>query len=234
MENTAPAFTIEQNKNRPAWRDLLAEEKASPYFQNILQFIEAERLKRKIIYPANPDIFNAFQFTPFEELRVVILGQDPYHGPRQAHGLCFSVQAGVAFPPSLLNIFKELNSDLGLSTPKSGNLEKWARQGVLLLNTALSVEAGKANSHSAIGWERFTDFVVKQINEHAEGIVFLLWGSHAQKKGAAIDRRKHHVLMAPHPSPLSAHRGFMGCKHFSQTNKLHKQQGQAEIDWSLS
>ena len=214
-----------------SWKTLLSDEREKDYFKQILAFIEAERTKGKIIYPKNSEIFNALAHTPFERLKVVILGQDPYHGPGQAHGLCFSVRPGVPFPPSLENIFKELKNDLGIGRPSDGSLERWADQGVLLLNAVLSVEQGKPQSHANIGWERFTDRVIKEINDRKDGVVFLLWGAYAQKKGEIIDRARHHVLTAPHPSPLSASRGFFGCRHFSQTNELLKGQGKEEILW---
>lgn len=223
-ESASPALT---------WKEVLSGERESEYFKSIISFIESERAAGKAIYPQPSDIFNALQFTPFEDVKVVIIGQDPYHGPGQAHGLCFSVKKGVPPPPSLVNIFKELHSDCGIEIPKHGYLEKWARQGVLLLNAVLSVESGKPQSHSSIGWERFTDRVIKEINDRKEGIVFLLWGASAQKKGAMIDRTKHTVLETVHPSPLSAHRGFLGSKHFSKTNAILKNLGKKEIDWSL-
>lgn len=219
---------------RRTWKDVLNGERELAYFKEAMKFIESERRAGKIIYPKNSEIFNALQITPFDDVRVVILGQDPYHGPGQAHGLCFSVLPGVPPPPSLQNIFKELHEDLGLAIPSHGCLESWARQGVLLLNTSLSVEAGKPQSHSAIGWERFTDRIIRELSDHREGLVFLLWGSHAQKKGQIIDRTKHSVLQAPHPSPLSASRGFFGCRHFSRANELLRSRGSPPIDWALT
>ncbi|MFT3742598.1 MAG: uracil-DNA glycosylase [Gammaproteobacteria bacterium] len=216
------------------WQTVLADEKHQPYFQNILQFLKEEQAKGKTIYPKSSDIFNAFRYTPFENVKVVILGQDPYHGYHQAHGLCFSVQPGTASPPSLQNIFKELHADLGIPIQRQGHLEKWAQQGVLLLNTVLTVEAGKPQSHANIGWEIFTDTVIRTLNTEKEGLIFLLWGSPAQKKAELVDASKHYILKAPHPSPFSAHRGFFGCQHFSKTNLLLKQQGLQEIDWDLS
>jgi uracil-DNA glycosylase len=199
-----------------------------------MQFVQSERAAGITIYPPEQDVFNAFTLTELENVKVVILGQDPYHGPNQAHGLCFSVLPNVKKPPSLVNIYKELASDIpSFSIPQHGFLQSWAEQGVLLLNTVLTVEQGHAHSHAKIGWERFTDTVVRQLNDHCDGLVFLLWGSHAQKKGAVIDKQKHHVLSAPHPSPLSAHRGFLGCKHFSQTNSLLKQQNKSPINWQV-
>ncbi len=215
------------------WQGVLAGEKQQAYFLKILDFLKAERAAGKKIYPKSTDIFNAFKYTPFDNVKVVILGQDPYHGAGQAHGLCFSVQEGIKPPPSLQNIFKELYTDLGATIPKHGHLEKWARQGVLLLNTVLTVEAGKPQSHANIGWEIFTDKVIKVLNEKKQGLIFLLWGSPAQKKGQMIDPKRHYVLKAPHPSPLSAHRGFLGCRHFSKTNELLREMGKTEIDWSL-
>jgi len=217
-----------------SWTDVIGAEKQQAYFQQTLEFVRHEREQGKLIYPPAADVFNAFKFTEFEQVKVVILGQDPYHGPNQAHGLCFSVQPGVAIPPSLVNIFKELARDIpGFEIPKHGYLRSWAEQGVLLLNTVLTVEAGKAHSHAALGWETFTDRVIEALNRERHGLVFLLWGAHAQKKGRIIDRERHHVLVAPHPSPLSAHRGFMGCGHFSRTNQLLAQEGLAPIDWCL-
>ena len=216
------------------WADILNEEKQQPYFQQIIQFVETERAAGKTIFPPEQDVFNAFTLTELDKVKVVILGQDPYHGINQAHGLCFSVLPGVKTPPSLVNIYKELASDiLGFTIPQHGFLQGWAEQGVLLLNTVLTVEQAQAHSHAKIGWEQFTDAVIQQLSDHCNGLVFLLWGSHAQKKGAVIDKQKHHVLSAPHPSPLSAHRGFLGCKHFSQTNALLKQQSKSPINWQL-
>ena len=216
------------------WADVIGVEKEQAYFKQTLAFVRQEREAGKLIYPPVADVFNAFKYTEFDRVRVVILGQDPYHGPRQAHGLCFSVQPGVATPPSLVNIYKELARDIpGFQIPSHGYLVSWAAQGVLLLNTVLTVEAGMAHSHAKLGWEQFTDRVIAALNAERSGIVFLLWGSHAQKKGQFIDRQRHHVLMAPHPSPLSAHRGFLGCGHFSQTNRLLLAQGLPAIEWQL-
>ncbi|MDC0609318.1 uracil-DNA glycosylase [Vibrio sp.] len=218
--------------NLTTWHDVIGAEKEQPYFQQIMAFVESERNKGKIIYPAARDVFNAFRFTEFSDIKVVILGQDPYHGPNQAHGLCFSVLPNVKTPPSLVNMYKELASDIdGFQIPNHGYLQSWAEQGVLLLNTVLTVEQGQAHSHANCGWETFTDKVIATINESRENVVFLLWGAHAQKKGRIIDKSKHHVLMAPHPSPLSAHRGFLGCGHFSKTNQILVQQGLTPIDW---
>jgi uracil-DNA glycosylase len=214
------------------WHDVLAEEKEKPYFVETLKAVANERAAGVTVYPPQKDVFNAFRLTELGDIKVVILGQDPYHGPNQAHGLAFSVQPGVAIPPSLLNMYKELEQDIpGFVRPRHGFLESWATQGVMLLNTVLTVEASKAHSHARFGWETFTDNVISVINQHREGVIFLLWGSHAQKKGSIIDTQRHHVLKAPHPSPLSAHRGFFGSKHFSQANALLSQSGQRPIDW---
>ncbi len=213
------------------WQNLLRTEKEKAYFKKILKFIEQERAKGKIIYPANKDIFNALKFTPLDKVKIVIIGQDPYHGPNQAHGLCFSVQSGIPLPPSLRNIYKELNQDLGIPISKDGSLVNWGKQGVLLLNDVLSVQAHNAHSHAKIGWQNFTDKIISIVNEYTNGTIFLLWGAHAKKKGSVIDGSKHHILTAPHPSPLSAHRGFFGCKHFSEANRILKKAGLVEIDW---
>lgn len=214
------------------WHDVIGDEKEKTYFQQIMQFVTNERNSSKIIYPPQKDVFNAFRFTPFSDIKAVILGQDPYHGPNQAHGLSFSVLPGIKPPPSLQNMYKELTNDIiGFQMPNHGYLGYWAEQGVLLLNNVLTVQAGHAHSHAKIGWETFTDHVIDAINEHLNGVVFLLWGSPAQKKGQFIDRQKHHVLTSVHPSPLSAHRGFFGCRHFSKTNEILLQQGKTPIDW---
>lgn len=216
------------------WKEAIGEEKEKPYFQQILQQVHQARHAGVRIYPPQNEVFSAFSLTEFDQVKVVILGQDPYHRPNQAHGLSFSVKPPVAPPPSLINIYKELATDIeGFVIPKHGYLADWAKQGVLLLNTVLTVEEGKANSHANWGWETFTDKVIAQLNAHRENIVFLLWGSHAQKKGAFIDRNKHCVLTAPHPSPLAAHRGFFGCHHFSKANEYLKVHGMAEINWQL-
>ncbi|EHY6183271.1 uracil-DNA glycosylase [Escherichia coli] len=218
--------------NELTWHDVLAEEKQQPYFLNTLQTVASERQSGVTIYPPQKDVFNAFRFTELGDVKVVILGQDPYHGPGQAHGLAFSVRPGIATPPSLLNMYKELENTIpGFTRPNHGYLESWARQGVLLLNTVLTVRAGQAHSHASLGWETFTDKVISLINQHREGVVFLLWGSHAQKKGAIIDKQRHHILKAPHPSPLSAHRGFFGCNHFMLANQWLEQRGEKPIDW---
>ena len=214
------------------WHDVIGAEKETAYFQQIMSFVESERRAGKTIYPPAQDVFNAFRLTEFSDIKVVIIGQDPYHGPNQAHGLCFSVLPGVKTPPSLVNMYKELASDIeGFTIPDHGYLKSWADQGVLLLNTVLTVEQGKAHSHANCGWETFTDHVIDAISAQNENVIFLLWGSHAQKKGRVIDGNKHHLLKAPHPSPLSAHRGFFGCKHFSKTNQILLEQGKEPIYW---
>ena len=215
----------------PGWKQALAGEFSSDYMAQLRAFLLAEKQQGKEIYPPGPLIFNAFDHTPFDQVKVVILGQDPYHGPGQAHGLCFSVPEGVRPPPSLVNIFKEIERDLGVPVSRNGNLEHWADQGVLLLNATLTVQQGLAGSHQGKGWERFTDAVIDHLNRERDGIVFMLWGSYAQKKGALIDRQRHLVLTAPHPSPLSAHRGFLGCGHFSMANDYLKDHGKAPINW---
>ncbi|MEI5640812.1 MULTISPECIES: uracil-DNA glycosylase [unclassified Pseudoalteromonas] len=217
-----------------SWSDVLGAEKQQPYFQETMEYVAARRAQGVQVYPPHEQVFEAFKVTPFEQVKVVILGQDPYHGPNQAHGLCFSVLPGVKPPPSLKNMYKELAQDIeGFTIPEHGYLLDWAKQGVLLLNTVLTVEQGQAHSHKKLGWERFTDVVIQQLNDHSEGVIFLLWGSHAQKKGKTIDSNRHHVLHAPHPSPLSAHRGFFGCGHFSQANQLLSGMGKQPIDWQL-
>ncbi|ART81800.1 uracil-DNA glycosylase [Oceanisphaera profunda] len=217
------------------WQQLIEQEQQQAYLQQTLEFVEQERAAGKVIYPPALEVFNAFALTPLNQVKVVILGQDPYHGPNQAHGLCFSVLPGVKVPPSLRNMYKELTTDIeGFVTPDHGYLTAWAEQGVLMINTVLTVAAGKAHSHAKLGWETFTDKVIQTVNEQCEGVVFLLWGSHAQKKGAAIDTERHHILTAVHPSPLSAYRGFFGCQHFSKTNALLQQQGKTPIEWTLN
>lgn len=216
-----------------SWKLLLNKEFAQDYFLTLKQFLLEEKSRYRI-YPPGGQIFAAFNYTPFNQVKVVILGQDPYHGPGQAHGLCFSVPDGVPKPPSLQNIFKEIQDDLGIPVPGSGNLEKWARQGVLLINATLTVRANQPGSHQGKGWERFTDAVIRIISENKDGVVFLLWGNYAQAKEAIIDTSKHHILSAPHPSPLSASRGFFGCRHFSKTNIILTSAGKQAIDWSLS
>ena len=215
-----------------SWKDALAEEFGKPYFESLVRFLHKEKAEGQMIYPPGSQIFRAFDLTPVENLKVVILGQDPYHGPGQAHGLSFSVSAGVPAPPSLKNIFKEIESDLGVRMSGYPDLEKWARQGVLLLNAVLTVRAGTPTSHSKIGWEEFTDAVMRYISDNCEGVVFLLWGNFARSKSALIDHSRHHVLEAAHPSPL-ARGAFFGCRHFSKTNALLAAQGKTPIDWTL-
>jgi len=214
------------------WKKILWEEFQSPYFSQLKEFLVQESASRKI-YPPGKLIFNAFQHTPFSQVKAVILGQDPYHGAGQAHGLCFSVPQGIKSPPSLVNIFKELQSDLGIPVPAHGNLESWADQGVLLLNATLSVRAGEAGSHQNRGWETFTDAVIANISKQKNNVVFLLWGRYAQAKEALVDGSKHLVLKAAHPSPFSAYNGFFGCRHFSKTNQYLEQNGLNPINWSL-
>lgn len=216
----------------PSWKRELRQEFEAPYFEELKAFLLAEKARYRI-FPKGKDIFAAYNLTPFEKVKVVILGQDPYHGEGQAHGLAFSVQRGVAHPPSLQNIFKELQDDLGCRVPKDGTLEAWAKQGVLLLNTVLTVRAGEAHSHKAHGWERFTDATIRALSERREHLVFLLWGKPAQSKAALIDARKHCVLMAPHPSPLSAYRGFFGSRPFSRANDCLERFGLDPIAWCL-
>lgn len=216
-----------------SWKEQLADAFDQPYFRQLKQFLIAEKRAKKVIYPAGKNIFNAFALTPWDKVKIVILGQDPYHGLGQAHGLAFSVQEGIATPPSLQNIYKELAADLGLPIPKQGNLSAWAKQGVLLLNTVLTVEAGQAHSHRGQGWEFFTDHIIQILSERKSGLVFVLWGSPAQQKERLIDAKKHLILKSVHPSPLSAHRGFLGCRHFSKINQYLEQQGKAAIDWQL-
>ena len=215
-----------------SWKVILNKEFESDYFTQLKQKLLEEK-KLYVVYPPGSQIFSAFNYTPVEKVKVVIIGQDPYHGPGQANGLCFSVSEGIKKPPSLENIFKELNDDLGIPVPGSGNLEKWAKQGVLLLNASLTVRANSPNSHQDIGWHIFTDEVIKQLNEHKTGLVFLLWGKFAQSKEVFIDTSRHHILKAAHPSPFSAYNGFMGCKHFSRTNEILRKAGSPEIDWSI-
>ncbi len=221
-------------KLEKGWAKHLKEEFDKPYMVELRKFLEQEREKGKTIYPPRDDIFNAFNYTPFDQVKVVIIGQDPYHGPNQAHGLAFSVRHGVRVPPSLQNIYKEIHREFKTPIPKDGYLVPWAKQGVLLLNAVLTVEANKAASHQKKGWETFTDKVVDVLNQNKIGLVFVLWGSFAQKKGAGIDLNKHKVLKSTHPSPLSAHRGFLGCSHFSEINKYLIDKGLNQIDWSIS
>jgi uracil-DNA glycosylase len=217
----------------PSWLQHLQTEFELPYMKQLKAFLLSEKQQGKIIYPASNCIFNAFNSTPLNQIKVVILGQDPYHGPGQAHGLCFSVQQGMVPPPSLVNIFKEIHNDLGVAIPSHGCLQSWADQGVLLLNTTLTVEQAKAGSHQGRGWEAFTDRAIEIVSNQLSGVVFLLWGSYAQKKSELIDSKKHLILKAPHPSPLSVYRGFLGCKHFSKANHYLIQQMKAPIQWTL-
>ncbi len=217
----------------PSWLAFLKDEFEQPYMRNLREFLRAEKQAGKRIFPRGDEFFNAFSHTPLDRVKVVILGQDPYHGPGQAHGLCFSVRPGVAVPPSLQNIYRELHDELGLPVPRHGNLTAWADQGVLLLNSVLSVECANAASHRGKGWETFTDRVIEVVNEQREGVVFMLWGSYAQRKGAMIDASRHCVLKAPHPSPLSAHRGFFGCGHFQRAAEYFQERGVPPIDWRL-
>ena len=214
------------------WKQALKEEFSKPYFTQLKAFLKEEKNAGQVIYPPGKQIFAAFDSTPFDEAKVVIIGQDPYHGPGQAHGLCFSVQPGVRIPPSLRNIYQELHDDVGFTIPNHGYLQKWADQGVLMLNATLTVRASQAGSHQKKGWEQFTTAAIQTLNDQKEGIVFLLWGRYAQQKGAVIDPSRHHVLTAAHPSPL-ARTGFRGCRHFSQTNGLLEQQGKVGINWQV-
>lgn len=216
-----------------SWLSRLDDQFQQPYMKELREFLVVRKQHRAVIYPPGSQIFNALDSTHFDQVRVVILGQDPYHGPGQAHGLCFSVLPGVRIPPSLANIYREIEADLGITAPQHGYLQSWAEQGVLLLNSVLTVERGQAGSHQGKGWETFTDAIVQLLNDEREGLVFMLWGSYAMKKGAVIDRRKHLVLKAPHPSPLSAHRGFLGCRHFSSVNEYLQQHQHTPIDWSV-
>lgn len=216
-----------------SWKQALADEFQKPYFLDLKKFLVEEITAGKAIFPPPQNIFAAFNAVPFEAVKVVILGQDPYHGPRQANGLCFSVSDGIKSPPSLQNIFKEMHSDLNIPMPQSGNLTKWAKQGVLLLNSILTVRASQPASHQKKGWEQFTDAVIAALSQKREGIVFLLWGRYAQEKGKNINTAKHFVLQAAHPSPFSAHSGFFGCRHFSKTNEILTAQEKEPIDWSL-
>lgn len=217
----------------PSWQAVIGDEFNKPYMQSLRGFLAEQKSAGKVIYPPMPVVFNAFNNTPFEKVRVVIIGQDPYHGDGQAHGLSFSVPEGIKLPPSLRNIFKEIEADLGISMSASGDLTAWTEQGVLLLNATLTVEQAAAGSHQKKGWEEFTDAAIRALNEQRQGVVFVLWGSYAQKKGAFIDSSKHLVLKSVHPSPLSAHRGFFGNKQFSQINQYLESQGQAAIQWQL-
>jgi len=214
-----------------SWKEVLQDEFEKPYFSEIMNFLRKEKQHGKVIYPQEKNIFNAFEQTPFDKLQVLLLGQDPYHGVGQAHGLCFSVQDGFKPPPSLVNIFKELKDDVGNEIPSSGNLIHWAKQGVLMLNASLTVEAGNPMSHRKTGWEHFTDAVIRKVSEKKQGVVFILWGRFAQQKEMLIDKSAHVILKAAHPSPFSAYNGFFGCRHFSTTNMILKGQGKIEIIW---
>ena len=224
---------VEGVRLEESWRQALAPEFGNPYMSELRRFLMSEKEAGKRIFPKGAEYFRALDLTPLDQVKVVILGQDPYHGSGQAHGLCFSVQPDVRIPPSLANIYKELQSDLGISPASHGFLEHWARQGVLLLNSVLTVEEARAASHQGRGWERFTDAVIRAVNDRCDGVVFLLWGSYAQKKAAFVDRDRHLVLRAPHPSPLSAHNGFFGSRHFSQANAFLVSRGKQPIDWKL-
>jgi uracil-DNA glycosylase len=228
MSNASKTIDLHQS-----WLAHLNVEFEQPYMRQLKAFLLAEKKQGKVIYPASKNIFNAFNSTPLDQVKVVILGQDPYHGPNQAHGLCFSVQPGIPSPPSLQNIFKELRRDLGFDIPSHGCLQSWANQGVLLLNATLTVEQAMAGSHQGKGWETFTDKAIQLVNDQCQEVVFLLWGSYAQKKAAFIDTHKHLVLKAPHPSPLSAHRGFIGCGHFSAVNRYLESGRKSAINWRL-
>jgi uracil-DNA glycosylase len=219
-------------KIEASWKEVLQKEFTKPYFEQIAAFLKIEKAQGKTIYPPGSLIFNAFDKTPFNKVKVVILGQDPYHGPGQAHGLCFSVPDGVPPPPSLQNMYKELHADIGMPIPRTGNLTKWATRGVFLLNASLTVRAGEPMSHAKIGWANFTDAVIKTISNEKKGVVFLLWGKFAQDKQVLADETRHYVLKAAHPSPLSANNGFFGCKHFSKTNAILRQQSLEAIDWN--
>ena len=220
-------------KLEESWKRSLSAEFASPYMAKLKDFLLAEKTAGKQIFPKGSDYFRALDLTPIDKVKVVILGQDPYHGAGQAHGLCFSVQPGVRTPPSLVNIYKELNADLGIAPVRHGFLESWAKQGVLLLNSVLTVEEARAASHQGQGWEKFTDAVIRTVNDECDGVVFLLWGAYAQKKAAFVDQTKHLVLKSPHPSPLSAHNGFFGNGHFSKANEFLVSRGREPIDWQL-
>jgi uracil-DNA glycosylase len=226
----ASSFDVMDVKMVPSWKARLTDEFEKPYFTSLIEFVKQE-YRTQTIFPPGKEIFRAFDCCDFTEVKVVIIGQDPYHGLNQANGLCFSVRDGIRMPPSLVNIFKEINDDLGKPIPKSGDLERWSRQGVLLLNATLTVRASAPGSHQNKGWELFTDAAIKRISEEKEHVVFLLWGAYAQRKGEVINRNKHLVLMSAHPSPFSADRGFFGCKHFSKANEYLKSKGLKEIDW---
>ena len=216
-----------------SWKAVLGDEFEKSYFKKLNHFLETEKNVGKTVFPPENWIYNAFNLTPFDKVRVVILGQDPYHGIGQAHGLCFSVQNGIKPPPSLANIYKELKSDVGFEIPSHGNLQKWAEQGVFLLNAILTVEANQPASHQKSGWQEFTNAVIEKLSKEKKGLIFLLWGNFAQQKAVLIDETKHTILKAPHPSPFSAHTGFLGCKHFSKVNEILKEKGEKEIDWQI-
>ncbi|WP_412063909.1 uracil-DNA glycosylase [Rhizobium sp. SYY.PMSO] len=220
-------------KLEESWKEALSQEFESPYMQQLKAFLVEEKQRGKAIFPRGSEYFRALDLTPLDEVQVVILGQDPYHGFGQAHGLCFSVRPGVRIPPSLVNIYKELETDLGIPPARHGFLESWAKQGVLLLNSVLTVQESQAASHQGKGWERFTDAVIRRVNDECDGVVFMLWGSYAQKKAAFVDTERHLVLKAAHPSPLSAHNGFLGCRHFSKANAYLVEHGREPIDWAL-
>ena len=216
------------------WKLQLADEFQKPYFKNLIDFLAQEKAENRIFFPKIVQIFNAYNFTPFDDVKVVIIGQDPYHGIGQAHGLCFSVQYGIKPPPSLVNIYKEIKNNYpNFKIPNHGNLETWAKQGVLLLNSILTVEKNKPASHQKKGWEHFTDASISKLSQNREGIIFILWGNFAQQKASLIDENRHHILKAAHPSPFSAHNGFFGCNHFEKVNQILRQQGKSEINWQL-
>ncbi|MDB2426207.1 uracil-DNA glycosylase [bacterium] len=225
---------MDQVKLEKSWKKELASEFEQAHMEKLKKFLLAEQKSKKTIYPQQEEYFEAFNQTPLDKVKVVIIGQDPYHGPNQAHGLCFSVKKGVKIPPSLRNIYKEQERDLGITQPQHGHLVEWSKQGVLLLNATLTVEAGKAGSHQKKGWEEFTDKVIRVLNDKKENLVFMLWGAYGQKKGAAVDEKKHLVLKTVHPSPLSAHRGFIGCGHFSKANEYLISKGLEPINWQVS
>ena len=229
-ENAPPVNPVME----PGWKKALKDEFSKDYFLRLREFLRSEKQAGKTLYPPGSKIFSAFDHTAFDNVKVVILGQDPYHGPGQAHGLCFSVPDGIPPPPSLVNVFKEMKSDLGLDMPSHGNLESWANQGVLLLNATLTVRASTPGSHQNKGWEQFTDAVIRTLSDEKEGLVFILWGKYAQAKEALIDTTRHHILKSPHPSPFSADRGFFGSRPFSRTNDLLRANGQASINWKLA
>jgi uracil-DNA glycosylase len=228
------SISISQHLTDPEWNKVLTSEIRSPYFEKLSNFLEERIRQNQLVYPPQNLIFNALNLTPFKNVKVVLLGQDPYHGNNQAHGLCFSVQNGVPLPPSLKNIFKELKADLALPIPTSGNLETWAGQGVLMLNATLTVENGKPGSHQGMGWEIFTDQIIRLLSEKKSDLIFLLWGKFAQAKSVLIDESKHTVLKAAHPSPFSAYNGFFGCRHFSKTNSLLVNKGIEPVNWNLN